>query len=489
MRKQQSGVLRILRLPFALLLTAGLAIALFSTGYSDDAPSVSDKQQGGFEVSFSPGSPDAAGQFMGGTEVRSLVGHDGKLFAGNGYWMDLPGPEGVLNAQILVLDRPGGQWRVDRAFEGLMPSGRPRNLGVAVMAEANFATDANGKPLAKPVSMLLASTWDLTGETSVLTRDDATGAWTSARLAYTEYVSPQQALSQIRSFGFHRDQVTAIDYVFAGEDPNGIYAGDYDPAVPGRIRWSRSPELDISTISVADFPGMEDHLRVTSFAEANDHLYAAVGQQVYERVDGTAPHWRLIYSNPSPRFSRSGLRGLTAIPKPGGEGQVLLAAVEGRESRIVRINPRDGSEATDLDLRDFLDKSWGIRVAYVIAAYNDMAKLHDVQGNDVLLIGLDESIIPDPPATPDHRIVRMDRGWHEADAWYLIRRSNGSYDLRRIPARPGPDMIATRSILASPFPGDGDGIYFAGFDANFTPVHNTGWIVRSTIEASTGAAK
>ena len=36
----------------------------------------------------------------------------------------------------------------------------------------------------------------------------------------------------------------------------------------------------------------------------------------------------------------------------------------------------------------------GTRVAYVIAAYNDMAKFHDVQGNDILLIGLDESIIP-----------------------------------------------------------------------------------------------
>ena len=195
--------------------------------------------------------------------------------------MDLPGPEGVLNALILVLDRPGGQWRVDRAFEGLMPSGRPRNLGVAVMAEANFATDANGKPLAKPVSMLLASTWDLTGETSVLTRDDTTGAWTSARLAYTEYVSPQQALSQIRSFGFHRDQVTAIDYVFAGEDlSNGIPRRRLRSGCSGAHPlefWS--PELRHLDHLGGGFSRDErDHLRVTSFAEANDHLYAAVGQ-------------------------------------------------------------------------------------------------------------------------------------------------------------------------------------------------------------------
>ena len=54
---------------------------------------------------------------MGGTEMRTLVAHAGKLFAGNGYWMDEPGPEGMQGAEILVLDRPGGPWRVDDAFE------------------------------------------------------------------------------------------------------------------------------------------------------------------------------------------------------------------------------------------------------------------------------------------------------------------------------------------------------------------------------------
>ena len=46
------------------------------------------------------------------------------------------------------------------------------------MGEAHFATDGSGKPLAKPVSILVASTWDLTGEVKVFARDDATGAWT-----------------------------------------------------------------------------------------------------------------------------------------------------------------------------------------------------------------------------------------------------------------------------------------------------------------------
>src|SRR5215472_2851154 len=45
----------------------------------------------GFEVSFQPGSRDGAGRFMGGTEMRVLAAHGGKLFAGNGYWEDTPG--------------------------------------------------------------------------------------------------------------------------------------------------------------------------------------------------------------------------------------------------------------------------------------------------------------------------------------------------------------------------------------------------------------
>ncbi len=474
--------------PFVLTLIASFAAAL-SPGFCQDAPGVADRPQAGFQVSFTPGSLDVRRYFMGGTEIRALVGHGGKLFAGNGYWMDQPGAEGAMNAQILVLDRPGGAWRVDHSFGGWMPKGRPRNLAVSVMGDANFADDANGKPLANPVSLLLASTWDLTGETSVYTRDDANGGWTSAPLAYTERIPGKRRLAQVRSFGHHRDQITGVDYVFAGEDPNGIYSGAYDPAVPGRIRWSQTPELDISAIAVSGFPGMEDHLRITSFAEANGRLYAAVGQQIYERTDGTTPRWRLIYTNRSPGFSRSGLRGLTAIPNPAGDGQVLLAAVEGTASRIVRIDPRDGSEATDLDLGGFLSKAWGMRVAYVIAAYNDMAKIHDPQGDDVLLIGLDASIGPESRIAAGHNIVNMTPARHEGDAWYLIRRSNGTYDLRRIPARPGLAMVATRAIVSSPFPGDGDGIYFAGFDANFTPVHNSGWIVRSTIAAAVGGAQ
>jgi hypothetical protein len=40
-------------------------------------------------------------------------------------------------------------------------------------------------------------------------------------------------------------------------------------------------------------------------------------------------------------------------------------------------------------------------------------------------------------------------------------------------------LVATRAIIASPFANDADTIYFAGFDANRRPAHNTAWIFRA----------
>ena len=357
MRMQRSRALTLARLSLALLTISGFGAGYLSPSYAQDAAGVADAQGRGFQIAFLPGSRDQAGHFMGGTEMRTLVAHAGKLFAGNGYWKDRLGPEGSQGAEILVLDRPDGQWRVDHDFDERMPGGRARNFAIGVMGEVHFATDKSGNPLANPVSILLASTWDRSGESVVYARDDATDVWTAEELAdgardpsvrrlqqvrsfgsrrdrvaddatgawTAEELAdgardPGVRRQQVRSFGSHRDRVTGIDYAFAGNQPHGVFSGVYDPTVPGRIRWSETPELDISTISMADFPGQARRLRVTSFAECNDRLYAAVGQQIYERIDGAAPHWRLIYTNPNPGRSGSGLRGLTAAPSSGRAG-------------------------------------------------------------------------------------------------------------------------------------------------------------------------
>lgn len=132
--------------------------------------------QAQLNLAYAAGTLDAANQFMGGTEMRSLVPHAGKLFAGNGYWEDQPGPEGYQNAQILVLSRAGGKWSVDTNFG-------PHALATSALSEVQFTTDEYGKRIT-PASILVASTWDTTGAVHVYTRNDTTNTWLNAQIDF-----------------------------------------------------------------------------------------------------------------------------------------------------------------------------------------------------------------------------------------------------------------------------------------------------------------
>jgi hypothetical protein len=431
---------------------------------------------GHYEPSYVAGSYDAAGRFMGGTELRILTAHSGRLYAGNGYWEDRPGPEGPQGAAILALDASAGPWRVEHVFDERLPSGRARDFTVSALSSIRFDNDGSGARLPAPVAMLAASTWDLTGASRVFTRSDANGTWAAATLSQDP--TARDFLPQIRSIFAHRDRLTGIDKVFAGNSPRGIFAGVYDPQVAGSIRWEAAPELGIGDNSTAGLSGPSGRLRVSAFAECNGNLYAAVGQQIYRRIDGVTPNWQAVYTNPRPGHSETGLRGLTAIANPGGAGEVLLAAVEGDTARILRFDPATSNETQELDLRGFLSAAWQTQVGYVIAAYNDMAKFHYAAG-DVLLIGL-EAFIPPQAATPaGHAIVDLGHGRVDGGGWYLVRHRDGRYDLRQIAAPTGQALVATRSIAPSPFPGDANALYFAGYDANKAPAHNTAWAIRA----------
>ena len=148
--------------------------------------------------------------------------------------------------------------------------------------------------------------------------------------------------------------------VFAGHNLRGIFNGVYDRAIPGGIRWSRAPEFSPGSIPEGEFPGLKAYPRVTSFAECNGRLYAAVGQQIYERVDGANPSWRLVYTNSDPGYSESGLRGLTARRRPGGRRR-SSAGGGGRNARLGSCESirAPASEATELDLRSFLSQGVG----------------------------------------------------------------------------------------------------------------------------------
>src|SRR5258708_33596175 len=461
--------------PAAMASITLLVIALVPTAdafANDGLPRETDR---GFEVSYTAGERDAAGPFMGGTELRNLSAHGGRLYAGNGYWMDRPGPEGRQPAQILVLDNPTARWRIERSLDERVPNGRsPRHLAVSALYGTTFSMDRAGRALVRPVSMLFAGTWDLAAASQVMGRNDTSGAWTAMSLPVQRVTS---GIQQVRAIVAHRDRQTGVDQVFAGNDPYGIFNGGYDDAAAGGIRWGAAPELDISRISAPSFPGLS-LLRVTSFAECNGILYATIGQQIYRRLDGATPRWELFYTNPKPGYSETGLRGLTAIANPSGSGQVLLVAVEGSAARIVRIDPASGGETTELDIPAFLNSAWATKVGYVIAAYNDMTVVSGPRSEAKVLVGIEAFLPPPSPIPTGHvRVDGLDGG-----GWYFVRQGERRYDLRKIgSSQPltGTPLVATRAIAASPFPNDADTIYFAGFDANKRAAHNTAWIFRT----------
>ena len=258
-----------------------------------------------------------------------------------------------------------------------------------------------------------------------------------------------------------------------------MFAGHVDANATGLVHWSAEPELGAG--SIATFPGLEGRLRVSSFAEANGRLYAAVGQQTYQRVDGPVPHWRLVYTNPRPGRSETGLRGLTAVAADGGR-QILLAAVEGSAARIVRVDPDTGAVTTDVDLLTFLGRAWSTPVGYVIAAYNDMTPVAVPGRGEALLIGLMAFVPRTATVPPEHAVVDVGYGQVEAGAWFVVRWPDATYELHRVTTGFAHSRVAVRTIAASPFPGGGGTVYLGGFDANKAAAHDTAWIVAGRLD-------
>jgi len=95
------------------------------------------------------------------------------------------------------------------------------------------------------------------------------------------------------------------------------------------------------------------------------------------------------------------------------------------------------------------------------------------------------------PRPGGYCVVDVGYGRLDAGAWYLVRDSDGRYDLRQITPSSitGQALVATRSIAASPFPNDEGALYFAGYDANKAPAHNTAWIFRASRDAAVGAER
>lgn len=406
-----------------------------------------------------------ANDTIGGTETMSLVAHQGKLYAGIGYWMDsgsYPGPH------ILVLDSPTSQWRVDHTFDAKLSDGiTPLYRRVAVLQEITFSFDGRGNSLKAPVSLLLAAndnTDKLKGDLSIFSRDDSSDKWTKMTL-------PIKGRG-IRSLGLHRDPNTGAEYVFLGTCDNGFVRGCYDESKPGKISWSSNSEPVKTDAALT--------ARIMAFGNGEQGLFAFAKPSVYEYVDGSPggvrPYWWLKYSYQQPQNARSsGLRGATYIH---GELFGFLEAT-GYDSKILRMFP----VVEELNIRRFLQSQTGSDFmrnvgaspvdANIVGAYNNMTKVTDpVTRQDAWLVGLGFN----------ERNYCPIKG-KEYSSWFLARSAAGSWTVHDIPPlnfiSPQPCPPAVRTIAVSPFAQDQQqAIYIGFYDANDHACHNTAHIFR-----------
>jgi hypothetical protein len=417
-----------------------------------------------FTRSWNAGTHDAAGRRMNGTEVVHLVSHGGRLFAGTSLWMEQAGDIDRA-CQVLVLDAAGGNWRVDHTFA----AGNPRLTG---LRSVTFATDGSGRPI-EPVSMLLAAPDTESGSVALFCRDDATGRWEA-----TTFGAAARA-STTRAIGFHRDRVTGVDLVFAGNRPLGTFAGTFDAAAPGRIAWRAAPEFVAPTGE-----------RMMSFCECAGDLYCSTSRHVFHRIDGPAPRWEKVFF--VEESTSVGIRGLGTVPDPAGGGDVLLLSAR---NRVRRLDPRRGfAETVELDYAEFVTAAFGMPATGALAAYDEFTPWSvPGSGETVWLFGFQASYHLDVArAHPQRRwFVRTDArartipqfAAFAAEGRYFVRRVTPGgvrFEIGEIDDPTLPVLVSTRAIVPSPFAAEADRVlYMGGFDCNFQPSHDTGWIYRA----------
>jgi hypothetical protein len=422
-----------------------------------------------FQRSLQSGVRDANGKLITGTEVDFLVPHQGRLYAANCLWLETD-PAVPKACQIFVLDSPKGQWREERQFA-------TGSLRCSVLKEITFATDGRGQAIA-PVSLLLAAPDVRSGPVEVFCRDDATGEWSASVLGTATRAT------NTRSLGLHRDKVTGIDRIFAGNRPLGVVSGVYDPAAPGRIRWDKSAEVQA--------PAGE---RVMGFCDCNGIFYCATSRHIYQRADGAAPAWKDVYFCPK-EIPSCGLRGLSAVPKPGGSGEVLWFTALGKARRL---DPDVGfKETIELDLPVFLTEKLGLKVGFTLSAYNDLLPCTvPGTGEKLWLFGFEcchpAAVVNAHPDLKARAQVRdkpdKPHLCFAGNGRYCIRHAEGAcitYELAEITDPREPQLVSTRTLVVSPFPEDqGHALYFGGYDCNGVPSHNTAWVYRGELPRTT----
>lgn len=443
---------------------------------------------GAWEQSYRAGYVDGNGAFAGGSEIMHLAAHGGKLFASNGYWVDarweIPPDGQKQSAQVLRLDAAGGEWVVD------LDTGKANGLGLEYMKgnllkSVTFTRDGEGVELEEPQTLLVmaaGANFERGGAVSAWVRDDADGSWTHSLVRHGSSNGGVRWVP--RDLEVYRDKVTGGERVLMSLGNPGIVSGVYDADEPGRIRWSRN--LEYPFLTEGSFK-----TRPLGMAQANGSLYFSEGDSIFRRVDGERPTYEEVLDLFSDTDTDvGGIRGLTRVENPEGDGDSLLflwAPGERSESQIKRLDP-DGEGGYTLhdeaNIMALMSEALDVEVSYTLGAHNMMYPVVDpVGGETVHLIGFQGNLRGKPH-------LRWEGSALYAGAMYAIRHADGSYTVHEVnnAYRPGkPVLVSPRTFCVSPF-GDGD-LYVAGHDSSRKISDNMAWVFKAPLPVALGAER
>ncbi len=432
--------------------------------------------------SYEAGYNDANGAYAGGSEIMHLVAHQGKLYAANGYWMDSrwtdPPYQEKQSAQVLRLDSADGRWQVD------LDTGRGGGNGLRYMKgntlkSITFTRDAFGHPLHRPRHLLVLAAGahaDTRGVVSAWVRYDTAGTW---KHAIVRRGPRSRGVRWIpRDMQVYRDKVTGRERLFLLVGNPGILSGVFDPSQPTGIRWDDTVEFP------KDGPL---RTRPLGMVEANGALLFSVGGTIYRRVDGPKPAYTKILDLGEANADVGGIRGLTTIANPRGQGESLLCiwAPDGRSAgRIKRLDPDGAGNYAVHDearLRDLIRAHLEVEVAYTLGAHNEFCPVvHPGTGETVHLVGMQGNL-----RGADQLTWKGSRLY--AGALYAVRTAQGDYRVHEVngPYAPGrPILVAPRTFAVSPF---GDHLLFvAGHDASGHPSDDMAWVFKAPLDAALG---
>jgi len=411
--------------------------------------------------------------------AMNIVVHNGKLYVGTAAAFEKSNYS-QHRAYVFVKEDKDSPWKVDAEFE-------PRSERVGALYSARFEFDGNGLAIeGGPVSILLAGTNKGAGSPprpmQIKIRDDRSGEWIAADIS-TKTV----AAYRVREIISRRDRITGADMVFVGADPepNGIYAGVYDATAPGLIRWNPVPELMAAR---GKFFGM---------AEANGHVFVSDRRGVFKRVDGESPRWVLMMKSTfeGGTWANDELRGLSAVPNPkeitgwpeeemlifGGGMAVyrMRAGCVGPEPKEEDLPRANYTVVKEVDLNSVLAEVLKHPVVFSEAAFNYVNPFNPPGADSpVWVIGFHFHY-----GVEGKEFVMKDLStWtRNPYAFYLLRDVNGNHSLRIVEDPDNPDKVLylMRDNVPSPFPGEENVVYAAGFNASyFKGSLGTAWVYK-----------